>query len=168
MNTRDGITITARGLITYQIHDPRAAFMAVEDIHGAVKRGAEATLTSLFLNASIDEIAPSLPSHPRDELNPRNNNTMSIRTRPLVGATTSATAAAAGATNGNNNTEVISAPATRAHLEVEGFGAERADFSRHVRDCFLHDFSRQIHEWGIELKNVSAYVTALARSSHAF
>lgn len=43
VNTRDGITITARGLITYQIHDPRAAFMAVQDIHGAVKRGAEVT-----------------------------------------------------------------------------------------------------------------------------
>ncbi|CAF4414051.1 unnamed protein product, partial [Didymodactylos carnosus] len=48
VNTRDGITIIARGLITYRIHDPRSAFMTVQDIHGAVKRGAEATLTSLF------------------------------------------------------------------------------------------------------------------------
>jgi regulator of protease activity HflC (stomatin/prohibitin superfamily) len=67
VNTRDGITITARGLITYRIHDPRAAFMTVQDIHGAVKRAAEATLTSLFLNAAIDEIAPPVPQKPSEE-----------------------------------------------------------------------------------------------------
>ena len=61
VNTRDGVTITAKGLITYRIHDPRAAFMTVQDIHEAVKRAAEATLTSLFLNAAIDEIAPPVP-----------------------------------------------------------------------------------------------------------
>ncbi|CAF3479842.1 unnamed protein product [Rotaria socialis] len=61
VNTRDGITITAKGLITYRIHDPRIAFMTVQDIHGAVKRAAEAMLTSLFLNAAIDEIAPPVP-----------------------------------------------------------------------------------------------------------
>jgi regulator of protease activity HflC (stomatin/prohibitin superfamily) len=61
VNTRDGITIIAKGLITYRIHDPRIAFMTVQDIHGAVKRAAEATLTSLFLNAAIDEIAPPVP-----------------------------------------------------------------------------------------------------------
>ncbi|CAF1003084.1 unnamed protein product [Adineta steineri] len=66
VNTRDGITITARGLITYRIHDPRAAFMTVQDIHGAVKRAAEATLTSLFLNAAIDEIAPPVPTKPKE------------------------------------------------------------------------------------------------------
>jgi regulator of protease activity HflC (stomatin/prohibitin superfamily) len=64
VNTRDGITITAKGLITYRIHDPRAAFMTVQDIHGAVKRAAEATLTSLFLNSAIDEIAPPVPQKP--------------------------------------------------------------------------------------------------------
>ena len=37
VNTRDGITIIAKGLITYRIHDPRIAFMTVQDIHGAVK-----------------------------------------------------------------------------------------------------------------------------------
>lgn len=61
VNTRDGVTITAKGLITYRIHDARTAFMTIQDIHGAVKRAAEATLTSLFLNASIDEIAPPVP-----------------------------------------------------------------------------------------------------------
>ena len=61
VNTRDGITITAKGLITYRIHDARTAFMTIQDIHGAVKRAAEATLTSLFLNALIDEIAPPVP-----------------------------------------------------------------------------------------------------------
>ncbi|CAF1639836.1 unnamed protein product, partial [Didymodactylos carnosus] len=71
VNTRDGITIIARGLITYRIHDPRSAFMTVQDIHGAVKRGAEATLT------------------------------------------------------------------------------------KHVREAFLHDFSRKVHEWGIELKDLN-------------
>ena len=67
VNTRDGVTITARGLITYRIHDARAAFMTVQDIHGAVKRAAEATLTSLFLNAAIDEIAPPVPQKPSEE-----------------------------------------------------------------------------------------------------
>jgi regulator of protease activity HflC (stomatin/prohibitin superfamily) len=67
VNTRDGITITAKGLITYRIHDARAAFMTVQDIHGAVKRAAEATLTSLFLNAAIDEIAPPVPQKPTEE-----------------------------------------------------------------------------------------------------
>ena len=67
VNTRDGITITARGLITYRIHDPRAAFMTVQDVHGAVKRAAEATLTSLFLNAAIDEIAPPVPQKKIEE-----------------------------------------------------------------------------------------------------
>jgi regulator of protease activity HflC (stomatin/prohibitin superfamily) len=67
VNTRDGIAITARGLITYRIHDARAAFMTIQDIHGAVKRAAEATLTSLFLNAAIDEIAPPVPTKPSDE-----------------------------------------------------------------------------------------------------
>jgi regulator of protease activity HflC (stomatin/prohibitin superfamily) len=68
VNTRDGITITAKGLITYRIHDARAAFMTVQDIHGAVKRAAEATLTSLFLNAAIDEIAPPVPQKPSEEI----------------------------------------------------------------------------------------------------
>ncbi|CAF2540686.1 unnamed protein product [Rotaria sp. Silwood2] len=68
VNTRDGVTITAKGLITYRIHDPRAAFMTVQDIHGAVKRAAEATLTSLFLNAAIDEIAPPVPQKVNDDL----------------------------------------------------------------------------------------------------
>lgn len=67
VNTRDGITIIAKGLITYRIHDPRIAFMTVQDIHGAVKRAAEATLTSLFLNAAIDEIAPPVPEKPTDK-----------------------------------------------------------------------------------------------------
>jgi regulator of protease activity HflC (stomatin/prohibitin superfamily) len=67
VNTRDGITITARGLITYRIHDARAAFMTVQDIHGAIKRAAEATLTSLFLNAAIDEIAPPVPQKQTEE-----------------------------------------------------------------------------------------------------
>ncbi|CAF4668933.1 unnamed protein product, partial [Rotaria sp. Silwood2] len=67
VNTRDGITITAKGLITYRIHDPRTAFMTVQDIHGAVKRAAEAMLTSLFLNAAIDEIAPPVPQKPTEE-----------------------------------------------------------------------------------------------------
>jgi regulator of protease activity HflC (stomatin/prohibitin superfamily) len=66
VNTRDGITIIAKGLITYRIHDARAAFMTIQDIHGAVKRAAEATLTSLFLNASIDEIAPPVPQKPSE------------------------------------------------------------------------------------------------------
>ncbi|CAF1148340.1 unnamed protein product [Adineta ricciae] len=78
VNTRDGITITARGLITYRISDARAAFMTVQDIHGAVKRAAEATLTSLFLNAAIDEIAPPVPVRPAGEdlikLKPENDN----------------------------------------------------------------------------------------------
>ncbi|CAF1304376.1 unnamed protein product [Rotaria sordida] len=67
VNTRDGITITAKGLITYRIHDPRIAFMTVQDIHEAVKRAAEATLTSLFLNAAIDEIAPPVPEKKIDK-----------------------------------------------------------------------------------------------------
>lgn len=67
VNTRDGITITAKGLITYRIHDARTACMTVQDIHGAVKRTAEATLTSLFLNAAIDEIAPPVPQKPSEE-----------------------------------------------------------------------------------------------------
>jgi regulator of protease activity HflC (stomatin/prohibitin superfamily) len=67
VNTRDGITIIAKGLITYRIHDPRIAFMTVQDIHGAVKRAAEATLTSLFLNAAIDEIAPPVPEKTVDK-----------------------------------------------------------------------------------------------------
>ncbi|CAF4143357.1 unnamed protein product [Adineta steineri] len=67
VNTRDGITIIAKGPITYRIHDPRIAFMTVQDIHGAVKRAAEATLTSLFLNAAIDEIAPSVPTKPTEK-----------------------------------------------------------------------------------------------------
>jgi regulator of protease activity HflC (stomatin/prohibitin superfamily) len=41
--------------------------MTVQDIHGAVKRAAEATLTSLFLNAAIDEIAPPVPQKPSEE-----------------------------------------------------------------------------------------------------
>ncbi|CAF3048311.1 unnamed protein product [Rotaria socialis] len=68
VNTRDGVTITAKGLITYRIHDPRTSFMTVQDIHGAVKRAAEATLTSLFLNAAIDEIAPPVPQKLSDGL----------------------------------------------------------------------------------------------------
>ena len=78
VNTRDGITITARGLITYRIHDARAAFMTIQDIHGAVKRAAEATLTSLFLNAAIDEIAPPVPQKPEETslitMEPTNDN----------------------------------------------------------------------------------------------
>ncbi|CAF2063316.1 unnamed protein product [Rotaria magnacalcarata] len=68
VNTRDGVTITAKGLITYRIHDPRTSFMTVQDIHGAVKRAAEAILTSLFLNAAIDEIAPPVPQKLSDDL----------------------------------------------------------------------------------------------------
>lgn len=122
VNTRDGIVVSCRGLISYRIHDPRAAFMAVSDVHGAVKRQAEAMLTSLFLNASIDEIAPSLPAHPRDEKTPKDQNTLLAEKQ-----------------NGNGDV-----PSYQRLQALEPYAPERADFSRHIRECFLHDFSRQV------------------------
>jgi hypothetical protein len=125
VNTRDGVTITARGLITYQIHDPRAAFMAVQDIHGAVKRGAEAMLTSIFLNASIDEIAPPLPT----------KNLPVTQAGAVVAAAAAAVDSAAGddlkAAKGKSKV-------ADARPEVlEGHGQDRADFSRYRLHPFL-------------------------------
>ncbi|CAF1448706.1 unnamed protein product [Adineta ricciae] len=108
VNTRDGITIIAKGLITYRIHEPRIAFMTVQDIHEAVKRAAEATLTSLFLNAAIDEIAPSAPAKFTE----------------------------------NNTTSVTSV-------------SEESNFNQHIRTAFLHDFSRKVKQWGIELQDLN-------------
>jgi regulator of protease activity HflC (stomatin/prohibitin superfamily) len=108
VNTRDGITITARGLITYRIHDARAAFMTVQDIHGAVKRAAEATLTSLFLNAAIDEIAPPVPQK-----------------------------------QGRENS---------INLKAE---SDNENFSQHIREAFLHDFSHKVNHWGVELQDLN-------------
>ncbi len=108
VNTRDGITITARGLITYRIHDPRAAFMTVQDIHGAVKRAAEATLTSLFLNSAIDEIAPPVPQKATE--------------KDLIDM------------NPTGNTE---------------------NFSQHIRDAFLENFSHKVNHWGVELQDLN-------------
>lgn len=111
VNTRDGITITAKGLICYRIADPHLAFMTVQDIHGSIKRAAEAVLTSIFLNASIDQIAPSVPSN----------------------------------TKGKS-----------PQLEmVDNMSEDHADFSRHVQDCFLHNFTQRVAQWGIELKNLN-------------
>lgn len=118
VNTRDGITISARGLISYQIHDPRAAFMAVSDVNGAVKRAAEACLTGLFLNASIDEIAPSIPTHPSAAVDDKQKRPLPVE-------------------------------------KLESYQPERADFSRHVREAFLHDFSRTVHSWGVDLRDLT-------------
>jgi len=112
VNTRDGVTISAAGLLTYQIHDSRAAFMTVQDIHGAVKRAAEATLTNIFLNTSIDQIAPSIP------------------------------------TNSRSTAEKLPID------PIENRGQEHADFSRHIRNAFLHDFTERVQEWGITLKDL--------------
>jgi len=38
---------------------------------------------------------------------------------------------------------------------IEPYNQERADFSRHIRDSFLHDFSQKVHGWGIELKDLN-------------
>ena len=100
MNTRDSITIIAKGLITYRIRDPRTAFMTVQNIHGPKKRAAEATLTSLFRNAAIDEIAPPVPERPSDK-------------------------------------KVITSKST---------SEEEKNFSRHIRDAFLHDFSHKVNQ----------------------
>lgn len=111
VNTRDGITITAKGLISYRIADPHMAFMTVQDIHGSIKRAAEAVLTSIFLNASIDQIAPSVPSNVKGK---------------------------------------------SPQLEsLDNLGEDHADFSRHVRECFLHSFTQRVLEWGIELKDLN-------------
>ena len=113
VNTRDGITITAKGLLTYLIHDPHAAFMTVQDIHGAVKRAAEATLTNIFLNTSIDQIAPSIPTN-------SSNKDDKPRIDPL-----------------------------------DNMSLENANFSHHIREAFLHDFTERVHEWGIKLKDLN-------------
>lgn len=60
VNTKEMIPIKIEGLITYRISDPKTAFLSVNDVHGAIKRQAEATLTSVFAHLSIDEIAASL------------------------------------------------------------------------------------------------------------
>jgi len=60
VNTREMIPITVQGLITYRISNSNTAFFTVNDVHGAIKRQAEATLTNVYAHLSIDEIASSL------------------------------------------------------------------------------------------------------------
>ena len=81
--------------------------MTVQNIHGPKKRAAEATLTSLFRNAAIDEIAPPVPERPSDK-------------------------------------KVITSKST---------SEEEKNFSRHIRNAFLHDFSHKVNQWGVELQD---------------
>jgi len=63
VNTNDGIAIVVSAVITYMIEDPSKAYKDVQNVNQALFDRAEATLTSIFLHHSIDEIAPTLPGN---------------------------------------------------------------------------------------------------------
>lgn len=62
VNTNENISANVAGVIRYHIADPKKAFFGIEDVHAAIKLQAEATLTSVFAQLSIDQIGNSLSS----------------------------------------------------------------------------------------------------------
>ncbi|AYV85671.1 MAG: SPFH domain / Band 7 domain containing protein [Satyrvirus sp.] len=111
VNTKDGITITTKGLLTYIVRDPYLAFIVVNNIDLSLKRTAESILTNIFLNISIDQIAPSVPS-----------------------------------ADGKQKKPIL---VREQHLD------ENEDFSRYIRNTFLHDFKTLVSGWGVEITNLT-------------
>lgn len=62
VNTSEMISLNVVGSVRYQITDPIKAFLITEDVVEDIKKQAMATLTSVFSQLSIDEIAPSIAS----------------------------------------------------------------------------------------------------------
>lgn len=60
VSTTEGVQIKVEGIISYKISDAKKAFLEGYDVHGSIKRLAEATLTGVFANLSLGEIASSL------------------------------------------------------------------------------------------------------------
>lgn len=60
VNTKENIAARVDGVIRYHVADPKRAFFGVEDVHAAIKLQAEATITSVFAQLSIDQISMSL------------------------------------------------------------------------------------------------------------
>jgi len=60
VNTSEMISLSVVGSVRYQITDPVRAFLITEDVVEDIKKQALATLTSVFSQLSIDEIATSL------------------------------------------------------------------------------------------------------------
>ena len=62
VNTSEMIGLSVVGSVRYQIVDPIKAFLMTDDLLEDIKKQAYATLTSVFSQLSIDEIATSLAS----------------------------------------------------------------------------------------------------------
>lgn len=62
VNTKENMPANVAGVIRYHIADPNKSFFGIEDVHSAIKLQAEATLTSVFMQLSIDQIGSSLSS----------------------------------------------------------------------------------------------------------
>ena len=60
VNTKENIAVKVIGIIRYHINNPHIAFFEIENVHAAIKLQAEATLTSVFAQLSIDQISTSL------------------------------------------------------------------------------------------------------------
>ena len=60
VNTSEMIALSVIGSVRYQIVDPVKAFLITEDVVEDIKKQAHATLTSVFSQLSINEIATSL------------------------------------------------------------------------------------------------------------
>lgn len=68
VNTKDGIPIKIEGLITYEITEPRTAFLKMKDVHKTIYDQAESTLTTVFSHLTMKDIAPSLSAHEKVSL----------------------------------------------------------------------------------------------------
>jgi regulator of protease activity HflC (stomatin/prohibitin superfamily) len=62
VNTSEMIPLNVVGAVRYKIIDPVQAFLRTEDVEGDIVKQAYATLTSVFSQLSINEIANSLAS----------------------------------------------------------------------------------------------------------
>ncbi|HTM63197.1 MAG TPA: SPFH domain-containing protein [Gammaproteobacteria bacterium] len=62
VNTSEMISLSVVGSVRYQIVDPVRAFLMTENVEEDIVKQANATLTSVFSQLSIDEIASSIAS----------------------------------------------------------------------------------------------------------
>jgi regulator of protease activity HflC (stomatin/prohibitin superfamily) len=147
VNTNDGISIKIAAILTYRIDDPAVAFRDVKDVSQALTDRAEATLTSIFLHYSIDDIAPTLPRSQRAGGGGRGRGGLSV----------------AGGIDDDDDGEL-----DKKDKKGKGKGKEKkvtlADdpedgissrFSDIVRGAFLDQLKQSVEDWGVTLLDMS-------------
>jgi regulator of protease activity HflC (stomatin/prohibitin superfamily) len=140
VNTNDGIAINVGAILTYRIDDPAVAFRDVKDVSQALQDRAEATLTSIFLHHSIDDIAPTLPS------------TQSNRVAAVPGGMEEDDVADDQEKKGRKKGKAKEKGVTIADTPEETISSRFSDI---VREAFLSQLKDSVEDWGVTLLDMS-------------